>query len=399
MHKKNSIQVNTVFRAKLIGLVFLLLAILLVVQIIHIQFIDTAKYKNNFEGRIIRVKEIEAPRGTIYAQDGRTLAVDIPHYDLHFDATAVGIFDLVQQKKIQDSLQAMSEYLHRIFPDKPTNGYLSLFQAAIAEKSKFKLLQKNISYAQYEQLKEMPLAARGKNKGGLIFVQKTKRYLPQGELAKRTIGYTNDKGNSVGLEHSFSKILSGEKGLQKQKRVGASIWLPLSDDYVHRPQKGADISAVKYLDNGLKHFYGICSQLNNTVKQNLPGAGAAGGLGYGTSFFLGASLKSGIDLILKYSNIEKFIPEADLVITGEGALDKQTLQGKLIKGVCQMAKKYNKPVIAICGALDLNSEELTALGLKAAFSISQGPGSLNDALLSTEKNLTLTAFNIAQILK
>jgi glycerate kinase len=169
--------------------------------------------------------------------------------------------------------------------------------------------------------------------------------------------------------------------------------------FVFAPQKGADISAVKYLDNGLKHFYGICSQINNKVKQNLPGAGAAGGLGYGTSFFLGASLKSGIDLILKYSNIEKFIPETDLVITGEGALDKQTLQGKLIKGVCQMAKKYDKPVIAICGALDLNSEELTALGLKAAFSISQGPGSLNDALLSTEKNLTLTAFNIAQILK
>jgi glycerate kinase len=169
--------------------------------------------------------------------------------------------------------------------------------------------------------------------------------------------------------------------------------------FIFAPQKGADVFAVKYLDNGLKHFYGICSQINNSVKQNLPGAGAAGGLGYGTSFFLGASLKSGIDLILKYSNIEKFMPETDLVITGEGALDRQTLQGKLIKGVCQMAKKYDKPVIAICGALDLNSEELTALGLKAAFSISQGPGSLNDALLSTEKNLTLTAFNIAQILK
>jgi glycerate kinase len=169
--------------------------------------------------------------------------------------------------------------------------------------------------------------------------------------------------------------------------------------FVFAPQKGADISAVKYLDNGLKHFYGICSQINNTVKQNLPGAGAAGGLGYGTSFFLGASLKSGIDLILKYSNIEKFIPETDLVITGEGALDKQTLQGKLIKGVCQMAKKYDKPVIAICGALDLTSEELTALGLKAAFSISQGPGSLEDALLNTEMNLMHTAFSIAQVMK
>ena len=169
--------------------------------------------------------------------------------------------------------------------------------------------------------------------------------------------------------------------------------------FIFAPQKGADISAVKYLDNGLKHFYGICSQINNSVKQNLPGAGAAGGLGYGTSFFLGASLKSGIDLILKYSNIEKFMPETDLVITGEGALDRQTLQGKLIKGVCQMAKKYDKPVIAICGALDLNSDELTVLGLKAAFSIAQGPGSLNDALLNTEKNLALTAFNIAQMLK
>lgn len=169
--------------------------------------------------------------------------------------------------------------------------------------------------------------------------------------------------------------------------------------YIFAPQKGADALVVKYLDNGLRHFYGICSQVNNKVKQNLPGAGAAGGLGFGTSFFLNGSLKSGIELILKYAQIENHIMEMDLVITGEGSLDKQTLQGKLIKGICQIAKKYNKPVVAICGALSLDLEELNNLGLTAAFSISQGPGSLKEALENTEKNLMYMAFNLAQVMK
>ncbi|MFM7091348.1 MAG: glycerate kinase [Bacteroidota bacterium] len=181
--------------------------------------------------------------------------------------------------------------------------------------------------------------------------------------------------------------------------VNNPLFGPNGAAFIFAPQKGADSMAVKSLDNGLKHFYGVCSQLNKAAKDDLAGAGAAGGLGFGTSYFLGATLKSGIDLILKHAQIEKKMKESDLVITGEGSLDKQTLQGKLIKGVCQLANKYNKPVIALCGALNLSEEELTTLGLRAAFSIAQGPGSLRDALLDTEKNLGLTAFNIAQMMK
>lgn len=177
------------------------------------------------------------------------------------------------------------------------------------------------------------------------------------------------------------------------------LYGPNGAAYVFAPQKGADALAVKKLDNGLKHFYGICSQLNNKVKQNLPGAGAAGGLGFGTSFFLDASLRSGIELILKYTQIEKNIKDMDLIITGEGSLDKQTLQGKLVKGICQIAQKYNKPVIALCGALSLDIDQLNNLGLKAAFSIAQGPCTLNEALENTEKNLMSTAFNLAQLMK
>ena len=181
--------------------------------------------------------------------------------------------------------------------------------------------------------------------------------------------------------------------------VDNPLFGPNGAAYIFAPQKGADAVAVKYLNHGLRHFYGICSQLNQKVKQNLLGAGAAGGLGFGTSFFLDASLKSGIELILKYAQIENCMKEMDLVITGEGSLDKQTLQGKLIKGICQLAKKYDKPVVAICGALALNIEEIKNLGLTAAFSISQGPGSLDEALENTEKNLMLTAFNLAQLMK
>ena len=92
------------------------------------------------------------------------------------------------------------------------------------------------------------------------------------------------------------------------------------------------------------------------------------------------------------------VKEADYIFTGEGKIDGQTLHGKLIQGITNLAQQYDTPVIALCGALLATPEQIQQLGLQAAFSISPHPSTLIEALDQTEKNLVQTAFNVAQLL-
>ncbi len=161
--------------------------------------------------------------------------------------------------------------------------------------------------------------------------------------------------------------------------------------HIFARQKGATDADITILDNGLQNFAKIVS-----ANPMIQGAGAAGGLGFGSLFFLKAVLKRGIDSVLDWANFEQHIQDVDYIFTGEGRLDKQTLQGKLISGITNRSK--GKSAIALCGALDLTPQDLTDLGLKAAFSITPKPCSLSEALENTAQNLENTAFNIAKIL-
>ena len=161
--------------------------------------------------------------------------------------------------------------------------------------------------------------------------------------------------------------------------------------YVFAKQKGATDEAIQTLDKGLQHLAKIIG-----AEATIQGAGAAGGLGYGCLYFLNAVMKRGIDSVLNWANFDEHIVDADWIFTGEGRLDTQTLQGKLISGITERAK--GKPIIALCGALDLPPQYLNNLGLKAAFSITPKPCTLAEALPQTAKNLENTAFNIARLL-
>jgi len=163
--------------------------------------------------------------------------------------------------------------------------------------------------------------------------------------------------------------------------------------HIFAQQKGANDDEIEILDNGLQHFTQI---INQNEMANAIGAGAAGGLGLGCLFFLNAQLKRGIDSVLDWANFDQHISTTDWIFTGEGKLDKQTLQGKLIAGIAERAK--GKPIIAFCGGLDLTAKDLSSLGLKAAFSITQKPCALPEALTTTAKNLESTAFNVSRLL-
>ncbi|MBU0478670.1 glycerate kinase [bacterium] len=133
--------------------------------------------------------------------------------------------------------------------------------------------------------------------------------------------------------------------------------------YVYGPQKGATKTQVRILDRALSHFASVIRRDIGVKVENLAGAGAAGGLGAGLVAFLDARLKSGIELVIKAGGIEKHIQDVDLVITGEGKIDGQTIFGKTPIGIAKLAKKYGKSVIAVCGMVDEGYEEVYKNGI------------------------------------
>lgn len=152
---------------------------------------------------------------------------------------------------------------------------------------------------------------------------------------------------------------------------------------VFAPQKGAKEEDIPLMDKWLENYAQILG-----CSKDIPGAGAAGGLGY-AFLYLGAILKSGIDIVLGELNIEEHIRKADIVITGEGKIDNQSIRGKTPLGVARLAKKYGKKVIAFCGKCESEIE-----GIESIYEINKKDTPLSVAYEKAYENLYNTAYNI-----
>ncbi|MHA4808096.1 glycerate kinase [Flavitalea flava] len=186
-------------------------------------------------------------------------------------------------------------------------------------------------------------------------------------------------------------------------RVACDVRNPLCGSLgatrVYGPQKGAGPREIEILEEGMLNLVELLKKDLGLDLANREGAGAAGGLGAGCMAFLGAELVRGVDLVMEYSKAARHIAEADWIITGEGKMDGQTLQGKLVAGIAELGRQSGKRVIAICGTLDLTVSELQQTGLTAAFSILPRPMSLEEALQNGASFLLETAYNIGNLLK
>jgi glycerate kinase len=167
---------------------------------------------------------------------------------------------------------------------------------------------------------------------------------------------------------------------------------------VYAPQKGATPQMVNQLEEGMIHFAKVLKDELGKDISEIKGAGAAGGLGAGCLAFLNAKLTSGIDLILQYSEAEKHIIDADLIITGEGKIDKQTLHGKVLSGLARLCLKHKKPLIALCGALDVTEAQLRGSGITSVFSIIDRPMCLEEAYSNAHHLVSQTSLNIGKLL-
>jgi len=155
---------------------------------------------------------------------------------------------------------------------------------------------------------------------------------------------------------------------------------PDGASHVFGPQKGADPLMAQLLDRALNHYADVVLRCRGTDLRGIVGGGAAGGVGAALIGFLGAEMRSGIDVVIEAAGMEQHLHDADMVITGEGRLDAQTLSGKTIAGIARLGAGSGVPVVALCGSLALTPEELSRLGVAAALSIVPGPSTLDEAI-------------------
>lgn len=166
---------------------------------------------------------------------------------------------------------------------------------------------------------------------------------------------------------------------------------------VFGPQKGATKEIVAILERNLSHFADVIERTTNVSVQNIPGSGAAGGIGGALIAFFNGQLARGIDIVIKETALEKEIKTADIVITGEGKIDFQTSFGKAPVGISMLAKKYNKPVIAIVGSVGKDIEQLRDFGIDSIVSIVNSPMDFEEACKRTDELLSFTAEQIMRI--
>lgn len=174
---------------------------------------------------------------------------------------------------------------------------------------------------------------------------------------------------------------------------------PHGASVVFGPQKGATPAMVAHLDANLRHFADIVRRDLDVAVDDVPGAGAAGGMGAAMIAFFGARLQPGVDIVTRAVGLEAQLMDADLVITGEGRIDSQTPHGKTPIGVARLAKRHGKPVIGIAGCLSADVDVVHAHGIDAVFSVVVRPCTLAEALAEAAGNVERAARNIAATLR
>ena len=237
---------------------------------------------------------------------------------------------------------------------------------------------------------------------------------------------TNDGGAGMGqglgarvLDAQDEDIAHGAMGLESLTRIDISqldprlagcrievacdVTNPLTGkegaSVVFGPQKGATAEMIPRLDRALTHYAQLIARDLDVNVLELAGGGAAGGMGAALYAFCGAQLRRGIEIVTDALRLDACVADADLVVTGEGRIDSQTIHGKVPVGVAKIAKRYNKPVIGIAGSLTADVGVVHQHGLDAVFSVIYTICSLDEALKNANENVRMTARNVAATLK
>ncbi len=236
---------------------------------------------------------------------------------------------------------------------------------------------------------------------------------------------TNDGGvgmlSALGyefLDENGTPVPFGAEGLSKIKEIKTDNVIPAIQECkflvacdvqnplcgkngcsaVYGPQKGADEKTVAVMDEGMRHFEKMTKTLFPQSDSDIPGSGAAGGLGFAFTHYLQGKLQSGIELILSQIGLEEVVRDMDIVVTGEGRLDGQSQMGKVPVGVAKLAKKYGKTVLSLSGGVTDDAKLCNQWGIDAFFPILKTPCSLKEAMENASKNLADTTEQVFRLI-
>jgi glycerate kinase len=216
---------------------------------------------------------------------------------------------------------------------------------------------------------------------------------------------TDRSGNSIkqgidGLKDLYEINLDKmDKRIQNSTfQIACDVNNPLYGEngatYTFGPQKGFTSTQIKSIDNYMKNYGNIIDDLSNTKISTLPGSGAAGGIGAAAMYFLNGRLESGSKIILEYLEFEKHCKNIDIVITGEGQIDFQTINNKAPIAVARIAKKYNIPVYAICGILGDNYEKVYKEGIKKIYPLCENQNEIEFATKNAKRLIQEKAYKL-----
>lgn len=225
---------------------------------------------------------------------------------------------------------------------------------------------------------------------GARLLDSNQHVLPVGGLALSNL-------SKIDLTHFDSRIQ------QTRFLLAADVTNPLCGpngaSYIFGPQKGATPAQVQLLDQALAHFADVSAQLLGFNKRDEAGSGAAGGLGFAAKSYLNAEFKAGVEVVAELNQLAHKMSNADWVITGEGKFDRQTLNGKTVFGVSRVAKMKNVPVIVIAGTLGEGYQALYEHGVTAAFSLTNGPITLEQACEAAAELIFERTIDIARLIQ
>lgn len=222
------------YRMYLVVFIMFMMAILVMIKLNNIQWVEGDSLRKLAKERTVKNFTIPANKGNVYSSDGSLLATSIPEYVIRFDALSPSNDDF------NENIAALSDSLASYF-GKSSGYYESKLKKARANKNRYFLVAKELSYSDYLHFKSFPLFNKGPYRGGLIVEQKTVREHPIGKVAQRTIGYERSEKDGKGLEYAYRKYLNGVNGHRMMQKIAKNQWKPINDNNELEPQDGLDI--------------------------------------------------------------------------------------------------------------------------------------------------------------
>lgn len=241
------IKKDILWRVYLSFLGIVALSLLVIGKAVYIQQVQGDHWKGLSDSLHLEYRSMDADRGTIYSEDGSMLSTSIPYFDIRIDFMADGLREK-EGKRFKENVDSLSIGLAGLFGDKTAAGYKQLLETGYRKKDRYFLLKRNISFEQFQALRQLPLIRQGRNRSGFIMEDMEKRLTPFGLLANRTIGlarsYTDKDQKivtqNVGLEKTYDSLLRGISGKRLIRRISGGAFIPVEGSEIE-PVNGKDI--------------------------------------------------------------------------------------------------------------------------------------------------------------